>query len=205
MVSHSLHKIPPLLAFPTAAPLESARAKNCTLKTLPNPEKYQLKKLLAVGLLSSALATPALAENSPVYVGALAGDQYIGVLGGYQINEMYAVEAHYAKVLHQTAYTPNGSIKTDNFGIGADLVVMLPWKIQQAPKLSFFGKGGMEYVSTKVTTTAFGTSISATTNEMKLNLGGGAQYDVTEKFSARAGVGVMGFRNELYVSAILRF
>lgn len=165
-----------------------------------------MKKLLAVVLLGTALSTPALAENSPVYAGVLAGDQYFGVLGGYQINEMYSVEAHYAKVLHQTAYTPGGSIKRDNFGIGADLVVMLPWKIKQVPNLTFFGKGGMEYVRDKVTTTVNGVgSFSVTTNEMKLNVGGGVQYDVTKNFSARAGFGVTGFRNELYGSAIFRF
>lgn len=165
----------------------------------------QLKKLLAVFLLSTTIATPALAANSPFYVGAVAGDQYLGALGGYQINPMYAVEVHYAKVLHPTVNTGVGTIKTDNFGTGADLVVMLPWKVQKVPALSFFGKGGLEYVRDKVTTTAFGTTISATTNELKLNLGGGAQYDVTDNFSARAGVGVMGFRNELYVNAIFRF
>ncbi len=175
------------------------------MKTLLNPEINQLKKLLAVVLLGTALSTPALAENSPFYAGFLAGDQYLGVLGGYQINEMYSVEAHYAKVFHNTVNTAAGSIKTDNFGLGADLVVMLPWKVQKVPALSFFGKGGMEYVRTKVTTTAFGTSLSATTNEMKLNVGGGAQYDVTKNFSARAGFGLTGFRNDLYVSAIFRF
>jgi opacity protein-like surface antigen len=194
-----------LLAFLISAPLESARANFCTIKTLLNPEIYQLKKLLAVVLLGTALSTPALAENSPFYAGFLAGDQYLGVLGGYQINEMYSVEAHYAKVFHNTVNTAAGSIKTDNFGLGADLVVMLPWKIKQVPDLTFFGKGGMEYVRTKVTTTAFGTSLSATTNEMKLNVGGGAQYDVTKNFSARAGFGLTGFRNDLYVSAIFRF
>jgi opacity protein-like surface antigen len=165
-----------------------------------------LKKLLAVVLLSTAIATPALAENSPFYAGALAGDQYIGVLGGYQIDKMYSVEVHYAKVLHPTVNTGIGSIKTDNSGIGADLVVMLPWKVQKVPALSFFGKGGLEYVHDKVTTTVngFGSS-SVTTNELKLNLGGGAQYDVTSNFSARAGFGVMGARNELYVAAIFRF
>jgi hypothetical protein len=62
--------------------------------------RNQLKKLLAAVLLSLAVSAPAFAESSPFYAGAVAGDQYLGVLGGYQINPMYAVEAHYAKVLH---------------------------------------------------------------------------------------------------------
>lgn len=195
-----------LLAFLISAPLESARANFLRDEDFTYSEINQLKKLLAAVLLGTALSTPALAENSPVYAGVLAGDQYLGVLGGYQINEMYSVEAHYAKVFHNTVNTGNGSIKTDNFGLGADLVVMLPWKIKQVPDLTFFGKGGMEYVRTKVTTTVNGVgSIDVTTNEMKLNVGGGAQYDVTKNFSARAGFGLTGFRNDLYVSAIFRF
>lgn len=164
-----------------------------------------MKKTLAVILLSTSIATPALAENSPFYAGLLAGDQYIGVLGGYQIDKMYAVEVHYAKVLTPDANIPFGSRKTDSSNLGADLVVMLPWKVQKVPELSFFGKGGLEYAYNKVTTTTGGTSSSATNNELKLTLGGGAQYDITKNFNARAGLGVLGSHKELYVSAIFRF
>jgi opacity protein-like surface antigen len=163
-----------------------------------------MKKLLAVMLLSTAVATPALAEDSPVYAGAFAGNQYLGLLGGYQIDKMYSVEVSYSTVLTPTVNTGAGSIKTDNSSLAADLVVILPWKVQKVPALSFFGKGGMEYVSTKVTNTVGGNT-SVSTNEVKLKLGGGAQYDVSKNFSARAGVGVMGNHNDLYVSGILKF
>jgi opacity protein-like surface antigen len=162
-----------------------------------------LKKLLAVTLLSAALATPALAEDSPVYAGVLLGDQYVGVLGGYQIDKMFSVEGHYAKILHPDVSFGGTTIKTDTSMIGADLVALLPWKVQKVPELTFFAKGGLEYVSHKVTYSPAGTSIS--TKETKLTLGGGAQYDVNKSFSARAGAGVMGYRNELYVSGIFRF
>lgn len=164
-----------------------------------------MKKFLAVILLSIATATPALAENSPFYAGVLAGDQYIGVLGGYQIDKMYSVEVHYAKVIVPDVSFFGQSIKTNNSSIGADLVVSLPWKVQKVPELSFFGKGGLEYVSNKVTTTTFGTSGSVTTNEVKLTLGGGAQYDVNKNFSGRAGAGVLGSHKDLYISGIFRF
>ena len=164
-----------------------------------------MKKLLAVMLLSTAVATPALAEDSSFYVGALVGNQYLGVLGGYQIDKMYSAEVSYATVLTPTVNTGFGSIKTNNSDLAADLVVMLPWKIQKVPALTFFGKGGVEYVSTRVTTTAGAISSSVSTHEVKLRLGGGAQYDVSKNFSARAGVGVMGDHNDLYVSGIFKF
>lgn len=162
-----------------------------------------MKKLLAVVLLSIAPFTPALAD--PFYVGGFAGDQYLGVLGGYQFDKMFAGEVHYAKVLTPDATITGGSVKTDNYILGADVVVTLPWKVQKVPELSFFGKGGLEYVSNKVSTTFGGSSVSVTTTEVKLTLGGGAQYDVTKNFSARAGLGILGSHKDLYVAAIYKF
>lgn len=164
-----------------------------------------MKKLLAVVLLGTAIATPALAEDSPFYVGALAGDQYLGVLGGYQIDKMYSVELHYAKILTPNVAFPGQSTTYDSYDVAANLVAMLPWKIKNVPELSFFAKGGIERQSVKTTITAGGTSFSATATDTKLTLGGGAQYEVNKNFSARAGVGVMGAHNDLYVAAIFRF
>jgi hypothetical protein len=166
----------------------------------------KLKKLLAVVLFSAAIATPALAENLPSYAGVLVGDQYIGVLGGTQIDKVFSVEAHYATVLTPTVNSNVGSIKTSNSNIGAGVVGILPFKVQKVPELSFFAKGGLEFVSTKVATTTNGVgTINVSTNELKLTLGGGAQYEITKDFIARAGLGVMGSHNDLYVAAIFRF
>jgi opacity protein-like surface antigen len=161
-----------------------------------------MNKVLAVAILSISLATPAFAADTPVYVGALLGNQYVGVLGGYQIDKMYSVELSYAKVLTNTTYVAGGTSNTSDHSLAADLVVMLPWKIQKVPALSFFAKGGAEYHTVKVSTTG---APDLTTNELKLKLGGGAQYDVSKNFVVRAGVGVMGSRNDPYVSAIYKF
>ncbi|MBI4807604.1 MAG: outer membrane beta-barrel protein [Nitrosomonadales bacterium] len=164
-----------------------------------------MKKLLAVALLSTTLSAPAFAADSPVYAGVLLGDSYVGVLGGYQIDKMFSVEAHYATVLHPSISIAGTTIKTDTSMIGVDLVALLPWKVQKVPELTFFAKGGMDYVSNKVTTSNGGGSTSMSTRETKLSLGGGAQYDLNKSFSARVGAGVMGYRNELYVTGIFRF
>jgi opacity protein-like surface antigen len=168
----------------------------------PNGDE-QLKKLLAVALLSSAFATQAQAE-SPVYAGVLAGDQYLGVLGGYQIDKMFSVEGHYAKLLRPDVSFGGTTIKTDISKVGVDLVALLPWKVQKVPELTFFAKGGLEYVSSKVTYSG-ATNTSISTKETKLTLGGGAQYDVSKNFSGRVGAGVLGYHKELYVSGIFRF
>ena len=73
-----------------------------------------MKKILAVAILSISLATPAFAEESPLYAGALLGNQYIGVLGGYQIDKMYSVEISYAKVLTPTVNFGGGSTSTSD-------------------------------------------------------------------------------------------
>ncbi len=170
-----------------------------------------MKKIASALLVSAAMtaSAAAFAADTPVYAGVLAGDQYLGVLGGYQIDKMYSVELHYAKILTPDVTITGGSTKTDAYHTGVNVVAMLPWKIKDVPELSFFVKGGIERQSVKTTSTAtfFGTttSISATVTDTKLALGGGAQYEVNKTFSARAGLGVMGPRTDLYVAAIFRF
>ena len=163
-----------------------------------------MKKLLAVTLLSAAFATPALAADSPVYAGVLLGDQYIGILGGYQIDNMFSVEGHYAKKLQPDVSFGGTTYKYDTTMIGVDLIAMLPWKVQKVPELTFFAKGGVEYISQKFTVSG-ASNYSVSTKETKLSLGGGAQYDVSKNFSARVGASVLGYRNDLYVSGIFRF
>jgi hypothetical protein len=165
-----------------------------------------LKKLFAVVLLSSAIATPALADNSSSYGGVLVGDQYIGVLFGAPIDKVYSVEGHYSTVLTPTVNSTFGSVKTSNSNIGVDVVGILPFKVQTVPQLSFFAKGGLEYVTNKITNTFTGSNTTTvSSNEVKLSLGAGAQYEFNKAFSARAGLGLMGARNDLYVAAIFRF
>lgn len=168
-----------------------------------------MKKLLAIALLSSAIAAPAFAQESPFYVGALAGDKFFGVLGGYQIDQTFAAELHYTNI-----YTPdvNGFgmwTSTDSYNTGISLVATLPWRISKVPELSFFVKGGVERTSVKTTIgyNLWGTpyTASASVSSTDLALGGGAQYQLNKNFSARAGFGVAGQHTDLYVAGILRF
>ena len=167
-----------------------------------------MKKIIAAVLLSTAFAAPAFAADSPFYVGAMAGDAFIGIFGGYQIDKMFSVEAHYSTVLTPDYSSGGGSVKTTNSNIGVEGVALFPLNIQKVPQLSVFAKAGLERSSTKVTYTNTGSPASNytnTTTDLKLTLGGGAQYDFNSNLSVRAGVGVMGYHNDLYVAGIYKF
>ena len=152
-----------------------------------------MKKITAAVLLSVAAAAPALAET-PFYVGAQAGDNYIGILGGYQIDKMFSVEAHYYD-LDRTA--PVGTSASASI-IGVAGVAMFPLNLKNVPQLSLFAKVGAERTSVKV-------SGFSKTTETDLLVGGGAQYDFNKNFSARAGVNFTGNADSLNISGIYRF
>ena len=167
-----------------------------------------MKKIIAAVLLSTAFAAPAFAADSPFYAGAMAGDAFIGIFGGYQIDKMFSVEAHYSKVLTPDTSAFGRTWKTDNSNIGVEGVALFPLNIQKVPQLSVFAKAGLERSSTKVTYTDTGSPASNytnTTTDLKLTLGGGAQYDFNSNLSVRAGVGLMGYHNDLYVAGIYKF
>jgi opacity protein-like surface antigen len=152
-----------------------------------------MKKITAAVLLSMAAAAPALAET-PFYIGAQAGDHYIGILGGYQIDKMFSVEGHYYD-LDRTA--PVGTSASASI-IGVAGVAMFPLNLKNVPQLSLFAKVGAERTSVKVS------GVSNTT-ETDLLIGGGAQYDFNKNFSARAGVNFTGNADSLNISGIYRF
>lgn len=158
-----------------------------------------MKKIAIAVLLSAFAAAPAVAADSPFYAGAQLGDGYIGGFGGYQIDKMYSVEASYIK--SDSVSTP--LIETDRSSIGVVGVAMFPLTLKGAPPFSLFARAGIERTSTKVKSTIFGTSISAT--ETGLVLGGGAQYDFSKNFSARLGLDIEGESDSLYLSALYKF
>lgn len=167
------------------------------------------KSILIASLLFAATSTPSFAEESSGLIGAMVGDSYVGIMGGMKLDKMFSVQARYSKVLVPDINTGVGSIKTNNTNIGVDVVALFPLNIPKVPQLSAFAKGGMERVTTDVTTsTNFGgatTSLTVSTSEFKLAIGGGVQYDVNKNFSARAGFGVMGARNDLYFAGVYYF
>jgi opacity protein-like surface antigen len=155
-----------------------------------------MKKIIAAVLVSMAAAAPAFAQTTPFYVGAHVGDGFIGVSGGYQIDKMFSVEAHYNS-LNVTS--------GDGSSIGVSGVALFPLKIQKVPQLSVFAKVGVERTTIKTSVTFFGNTVTAKGTQTDLLVGGGAQYDIDKNLSARAGVNLTGESNSVYVSGIYRF
>ena len=170
-----------------------------------------MKNLALALLLSSALAAPAFAADSPVYVGLQIGDRIVSGFAGYQIDKMYSVEAHYSTVQVPNINLPGIATTTSNSQIGVEGVAMFPLTINGAPNLSVFGKLGVER-STYTVDVAFANSPqlnnSITTTETKLTLGGGVQNAFTKNLSGRAGLGLIGANSTttgIYIAGIYKF
>ena len=155
-----------------------------------------MKKFIAAVLLFSAFATPAFAADPSFYAGMQVGDTYIGGFGGYQIDKIFSVEAHYYDL--DSYSTPFGS--TDASSIGVAGVAMFPMSLDKVPPFSLFAKAGVERTTAKASFTTYSTTV----HDTGLTLGGGAQYD-SKYVSARLGLDVKGEADTLYVSALYKF
>lgn len=163
------------------------------------------KIIAAVMLLSVAVVTPASAADfvssapsTPFYAGVEVGDATT-VLGGVQIDKMFAAELSYSKY---NAYASS---------MGVHGVALFPLGLAGgAAPLSLFAKVGI--VRTTVTLQepylcGFAVCYSDKKySSTDLAVGGGAQYDFNKRFSARAGLNIGEYNSsELYVSGIIKF
>jgi opacity protein-like surface antigen len=175
-----------------------------------------MKKLVGAFLLAASVATPAVAGDG-LYVGAEVGRDHFGVLGGFKINDMFAVEMNYNQFEDQNIDLVWMKTETEAWGLGLFGVGTFP--ISPVPGLSVFGKAGLEYVEFEMTTayrtyafdyTTFRyvttwTTTSATADDIEFAGSVGAQYDITSNFSARAGVHVKGQADSVFANAIYFF
>jgi hypothetical protein len=176
-----------------------------------------MKKLVGAFLLATSIATPAAAGDSPLYIGAEVGADHFGVLGGFKINDMFAVEMNYNQFDGTGISTPWTSVDVDAWGLGLFGVGTFP--IAPVPGLSVFGKLGFERVEVETTTTTttsmwdwttwtlvdVTTSTSATSDDIELAGSVGAQYQITQDFSVRGGVHVKGWADSVFANAIYQF
>jgi hypothetical protein len=157
-----------------------------------------MKKIIASALLFSAVATaPALAADTPFYIGAQVGDA-TSVLGGYQFDKMFSAELMYS----------NYNSYASSFGVSA--VALLPLNLNGAPGLSAFGKVGVIRTTVEVTVPTFcGFAICNTTysnSSTDIGFGVGAQYDFNASVSGRLGVDFGEYKtSDLYIGAIFKF
>lgn len=143
-----------------------------------------MKKLVAVALLSLAVATPAFAADTPFYGGISLGSTNLpststtsfGFFGGYKLNQAQtpfmknvgtlAIEAHYTTLGEDKfGFTNPGfpgfpgtagswNVTAKYSSLGADVVALFP--IKSVQRLSAFGKLGFASTSVSVTCTGSG-------------------------------------------------
>lgn len=162
-----------------------------------------MKKLIGSFLLATSVAAaPAFAGDTPFYVGVQLGDEYVGALGGYKINEMFAVELNYNKFDTESALY----VEVDAWSIGVAGVANFP--LTAAPGFSLFAKLGV--ARTEVEATWDYTSLgfdkySVTEDDIDFTLGGGARYDFNQDFAVSVGIDVEGPADSLYINGLYTF
>ncbi len=160
-----------------------------------------MKRIIAAVLLSSAIAVPAFAADSPFYVGVQVGDGST-ILGGYQIDKMYSVEADYTSYGGHANNCGNNNCGNyyDYSSLGVFGVATFPMSLKDAPPFSLFGKLGV--VRAAYRSRVDGLPYSAS----HISLGGGAQYDFNKNVSARLGLDFNNnYGDNLYIGAIYNF
>lgn len=165
------------------------------------------KIIASVLLLAAAVAAPASAADfvtsaptTPLYAGVQVGDA-TGIFGGYQIDKMWSAELSYSKYNEYAT------------SLGLHGVALFPLNLKGGVPLSVFGKVGI--VRTTVTiknvpsfcgggfTICYSDYSDSTTD---LAWGGGAQYDINKRFSARAGINFGKYKSsEVYIAGIIKF
>lgn len=166
-----------------------------------------MNKIIAITLLSAALVTPAFAADfatstpaTPFYAGVQVGDGFT-VLGGYQIDKMFAVEADYTTYGGRSSFNNCGS-NCDYSSLGVFGTAIFPLALKGGIPLSVFGKVGV--VRTTATSRYAGYNYS--NSDLSLGLGGGVQYDFNKRISGRLGLDINTYyANNLYIGAIFKF
>lgn len=159
-----------------------------------------MNRIIAITLLSAALVTPALADDwatsaptTPFYAGVQVGDA-TSVLGGVQIDKMFSAELMHSK--YNEYVTSLGIFGVANF----------PLNLKNALPLSLFAKVGVVRTNEDRPYYNCYNYGDCTSNSTDLAFGGGAQYEINKRFSARAGINFGKYKNsDVYVGGIIRF
>ena len=168
-----------------------------------------MKRTLAAVLLYGVISTSALA--APIYTGVQLDDTATGIMFGYQIDRTYAVELQYVEA--NTNVTHAGIVvDTRTSAVGIVGVARFKMKLRNAMLYSLFVKAGYEHVTNtedySIPTTVTLTlpyDDTETSNENRLILGGGAEYDFTKHVTGRAGLDFHGTDRSIYLAAMYKF
>ena len=170
-----------------------------------------MKKIALVAMLSAVVATPALADNTGSFYGAVdLGSVSLGnipsqfgntsfpnpsafrLAGGFNITPMFAVEAGYAMIGDSKITTTQGALSVTETFKTSSLQVAGVANYAINDTFGVFGKLG--FANTKIDYTAIpgvNTVITAGTtaasgSKTNLTFGLGAQYNINKQFAIRA-------------------
>lgn len=168
-----------------------------------------MKRILAAILLSISFFAPASA--TPIYAGVQMGDNSAGVLFGYQINKVYAVEAHYSK---SDSLISHAGVTVDSSMVGTGIVgiAMFPMMLNDVLPYFLFAKAGYERTTHNETysipasvTLTFPYNSKITNNQNQFIFGGGAEYGFTKHVMGRMGVDFLGKDKFINLGAVFKF
>jgi OmpA-OmpF porin, OOP family len=168
----------------------------------------EMKKILAVALLSACMTTPTFAaDNSGTFYGAidygtlamadwtLENPSSVSFSAGYHFSPIWAVEGGYTSIADSTQTSANG---TGTFTYSQSMwsaVAVGTYAVND--NFEVFGKLGLGIVSAKAavtgTTTLYGvpnTSLSASTSSVIYGIG--AQYNFNKRVGIRAQYEILG-------------
>ena len=177
-----------------------------------------MKKVAIAAILSAFVGAPAVAAD--LYAGVKLGtvnygysnatnngQAGFGLLGGYTINETFAIEVEYSDLGGFDSST--STIKGSSFGVSG--IGFYPLN----PQSSFFGKLGIASSSLKETAKpSSGFSGSATINNTGVTVGFGGQYNVSNTTGIRVGLDIYpvgdvdtttSSASMLYVGGVFKF
>lgn len=185
----AVKKSPPSSPQPAVTPINTPVSAPTPIATNPAP-------------------TPPTETTRPrLYVGTQLGDSIVGGLIGLQLTKLYAVEARYDYV--DTIYLPNGNTKSSTIGVAG--IALFPLKLSNLEPFNLYAKVGYERNTLQTTITDAGippfpaTTTITTTVRGRVLLGGGGQYDFSNKMSGRVGMNFIGSDHSIYIAALYKF
>lgn len=173
-----------------------------------------MKKIAIVALLSACVATPALADNTGKFYGAvdvgsasMSNNSLINgsttgptsgtirIAGGYNFSQNFAVEVGYAKL------GSSGSLNSTVLGLGTETQTGKGSSVQVAAvgilpindAFSLFGKLGLANNRTDYTLTSnYGANVAGSGSSTSLLSGIGIRCNINSKFAIRAQIESFG-------------
>ena len=152
-----------------------------------------MKHVIAIVLLSAAIATPALASEEGAYLsvdygtlsmsnaGLFNNPGAIDLTGGFRFSKYFALEAGYTIIGDTTITDSSGSITYAQSAVHASGVFTFPL----GESFGLFGKLGMNSVNGKLTGTGLYNTVNSSASTTNGTYAVGGQYSFNQHFALK--------------------